>query len=692
MSAEDAKSLGANSVKAGYAYDRGITGKGVTIAIVDTGIDRDGPEFAGRISADSTSFDQKIARCATCPSETIRFDLDDKDGHGTKAASVAAAARDGNGMHGVAYESTILALKIAGPDLNGVVEGSTTPIRESDSPNAGLIAPAVKYAVEKGAFVISMSINGYATGQMAVEHKAAMDLVRGGNRLFVESVSNNVGEDSFSGKIAENLVGTDLSNKDWFLFAIRLDANLQPPSGNGNPGLLADRTLSVVASNVPVVDQNGQAATVTGNSFAAPGIAGGAALLKQYWPQLGGKEISRIMLDTATDLGTPGVDQVYGAGLLNIEKAMQAQAPTLGTASATNSSIADTSIVFSGAFGGSTGAAKFSEVAGQAVVLDKYGRDYAMDVSKVVGAFRQARGGISLVSLAMPVQQAYQAPAENQSSALRMAPAMDGRRAALPPTGRFAFRMSADTVVRGQVSGSIERSDLVTGSVLRPFGLQTQGTQIGFDQKGWSFSVANARSTQNRRGAGASTSTVTVTAPNGFTFGLANATEKGSALGMRGTGGFDVQGANTSLVTVGWAGRVGGFGLLGEVTGGRTSVDSRSSLISFDPVISSGFRLQADHGAFGGMAVFGLTSPLRVERARLNYSAPVAYDLASRSVVNENRVLDLAPSSREMNLEAGWSRMFGDTSFAFGAAYGMNAGNVAGASSAAGWVRLGKAF
>jgi len=47
---------------------------------------------------------------------------------------------------------------------------------------------------------------------------------------------------------------------------------------------------------------------VNGNSHSLAALADGAALLKQYWPHLGGKEISRIMLDIATDLGAPGVD------------------------------------------------------------------------------------------------------------------------------------------------------------------------------------------------------------------------------------------------------------------------------------------------------------------------------------------------------------------------------------------------
>ena len=92
--------LGAIASKAQAAYDRNITGKGVTVAVIDSGIAVTGPEFAGRISADSKSFDSKVARCDTCPAETVSFPLDDIVGHGTKVASVILAAKDGRGMAG----------------------------------------------------------------------------------------------------------------------------------------------------------------------------------------------------------------------------------------------------------------------------------------------------------------------------------------------------------------------------------------------------------------------------------------------------------------------------------------------------------------------------------------------------------------------------------------------------------------
>jgi hypothetical protein len=110
-----------------------------------------------------------------------------------------------------------------------------------------------------------------------------MDLVRTQNRLFAQSVSNFVDENSFTGQISQNLVGTDLANKDWFLFGIRVDTSLQAPSGNGLLGPMADRMLAVVAVDVQTVGKDGEAVTITGNSFAAPAIAGAAALLKPFW-------------------------------------------------------------------------------------------------------------------------------------------------------------------------------------------------------------------------------------------------------------------------------------------------------------------------------------------------------------------------------------------------------------------------
>ena len=63
----------------------------------------------------------------------------------------------------------------------------------------------------------------------------------------------------------------------------------------------------------------------SGTSFSAPRVVGTAALLRQKFPNLNGTQIKQVILQTATDLGTSGPDEVYGFGELNIENAMSPQ-------------------------------------------------------------------------------------------------------------------------------------------------------------------------------------------------------------------------------------------------------------------------------------------------------------------------------------------------------------------------------
>ena len=59
----------------------------------------------------------------------------------------------------------------------------------------------------------------------------------------------------------------------------------------------------------------------TGTSFAAPVISGAIATIKEAFPYMNATQITELLFTTATDLGEPGVDTVYGWGLLDMEKA-----------------------------------------------------------------------------------------------------------------------------------------------------------------------------------------------------------------------------------------------------------------------------------------------------------------------------------------------------------------------------------
>lgn len=105
----------------------------------------------------------------------------------------------------------------------------------------------------------------------------------------------------------------------------------------------------------------------------------------QNWPQLSSREIADILFDTATDLGAPGTDNVYGRGLVNLEEAIKPQGQTqvaVANASTSGSTeLTSTSLSLGGAFGAAPSAA-FSDV----LILDDYGRDYYVDLGQSVSA------------------------------------------------------------------------------------------------------------------------------------------------------------------------------------------------------------------------------------------------------------------------------------------------------------------
>ncbi|MFC4297458.1 S8 family serine peptidase [Castellaniella hirudinis] len=109
MDMEFRRSGALERINAQYAYARGYTGKGVLVAVLDSGLYAQHPEFRGRVVG-GWNFrpDQR-------PWDFADTDLDDDtgriEGHGTHVAGIIAAARDGAGMHGVAYEAGLLGLR-----------------------------------------------------------------------------------------------------------------------------------------------------------------------------------------------------------------------------------------------------------------------------------------------------------------------------------------------------------------------------------------------------------------------------------------------------------------------------------------------------------------------------------------------------------------------------------------------------
>jgi hypothetical protein len=274
-------------INAGYAYAHRLTGAGITIGVLDAGISPGHREFsdAGKLLPGFNAINGGT-------------DVTDRIGHGTHVAGLIAAERDGRGIMGVAYDARLLPVKVLGDDGRGSTQ---------------LLDRGLRYVIGK-APIVNISIGSDGVFNPAVLQEA----VRAG--MLIVAAAGNM-QASNPGWPARYARESWANNQIIAVGAV--DANNRIATFSNRAGDTAGWFL--VAPGVSILSSylNGQYATMSGTSMAAPLVTGAAALLKQQWPALAADQIANILFVTATDLGAPGIDPIYGRGLLNIEKAMQ---------------------------------------------------------------------------------------------------------------------------------------------------------------------------------------------------------------------------------------------------------------------------------------------------------------------------------------------------------------------------------
>lgn len=300
---EDLRSNGALAAHADAAYRAGATGRGVKIAVIDTGITPGLTEFGGRI--DPASADMAGTR-----------GLVDPGGHGTPVSSLVLAARDGRGMHGIAYDATLVSLNVSSPtgctssaDCRFVSQALIDAIDAAIAARVRVINMSFNYTVTYDAFVAA--VQRAAAGIVVVISAGNND--DGGRepllmaRSFAEAAPGSVviagGHDASGGfdhRFA-NQAGTGPSSA-WYLAALSRDVN--------------------------ATMRDGSLQALSGTSCSAATISGAVALVAQARPNLTGKQIVALLLANATDAGAPGLDPVFGNGILDLSKVFAALPPS----------------------------------------------------------------------------------------------------------------------------------------------------------------------------------------------------------------------------------------------------------------------------------------------------------------------------------------------------------------------------
>ena len=677
------------------AWTQGISGTGVTIGIVDTGIDAASPEFAGRIS--SASRDVAGSRTLT----------NAESDHGTRVALIAAAARDNTGIVGIAYNATIAAFRA---DSSGTCATADPAKLDSGCTFSDTnIAAGVNGAVAAGAKVINLSLGGSppnASLRNAVANAAASGVV----------VVISAGNDGDSTK-----AGVDPANPDPFAAGLRaagngnviiagsVDKNNVISGFSNKAGAEANWFLTARGERVCCVYENGSIKIITnadgtqsvyvfsGTSFAAPQIAGAAALLRQAFPNLTAAQVVNLLLTSANDGGDPGTDAIYGRGILSITKAFAPQGATSLAGSVTAIPLGSSTVVTSPAMGDATG-----KSAGlNAIVLDGYQRAYQYDLSS---ALRSAQVAPRLApALSREVQQVALG---NEQLSLSFSVDAGGRVQRLPWQGRlrltpedarvahvlagrvvariapnsklaFGFAQGADGLV-GQLQGQSQPAFLIA---------RAPGDDLGFGQDRllsmawrqqagrWGLSasaergapmsgapVGDAVTSSNRRQYDRATR-FGVSADRSFgaldlALGASWLREAHTVLGAALNPGLGGRGADSAFIDArgSWA-PAPGWRLSTQLRGGFTAPRAGGSLAAGGRLISSAWAIDgARENVFkpGDLLALRVSQPLRVERGGLSLNLPVDYSYATLQPTFAPRLLSLTPQGREVDTELVW--------------------------------------
>ncbi len=253
-------------------------GSGVTIAILDTGVDGSHPDLKDRMVSGWNFYDNNS-------------NTSDVHGHGTAVAGTAAGAmNNGTGVASVAGAARIMPVRISSPD--GWAYTST-------------VVNAITWAADKGARVINISFNGMAGNSSVV---SAADYAKNKGSLVVVSAGNDSTELNISWTTA--LIPVSATNSN--------DAK----TSWSNWGTFV--ALSAPGDNIWTTKAGGSYWQCYGTSFSAPVTSGVIALMMAANPGLSSGAIQELLYSTAVDLGATGKDSYYGYGRVHASAAVQA--------------------------------------------------------------------------------------------------------------------------------------------------------------------------------------------------------------------------------------------------------------------------------------------------------------------------------------------------------------------------------
>ncbi|MDZ4389470.1 MAG: S8 family serine peptidase, partial [Gemmatimonadales bacterium] len=274
----DTVGWGVTKINAPAAWSAGVTGAGVKVGIMDSGIDIAHPDLGvsggfdfTTSSASPTAYDDNIGIC---------------NGHGTHVAGIVAARQNGSGVVGVAPDAQLYSLKVFEIISGGCKAWGSNQIA------------ALDWAVANGIKVVSISIGGTNFSQ---SYQDAVTAATNAGVVVVAAAGNNSSNilnfpGAYSGVTAVGSVNSSNIRSSW--------------SNTGDNLWLAAPGEGIV-STMP----GGGTGSKSGTSMATPHVSGLAALYFQSSPGASAAQVRNALRDVAIDIDAPGWDVGTGWGL-----------------------------------------------------------------------------------------------------------------------------------------------------------------------------------------------------------------------------------------------------------------------------------------------------------------------------------------------------------------------------------------
>lgn len=314
----DAERVWGGADKALNIAPNGITGAGIKVAIIDSGIDSDHPDLAANIKgganwAPNGQTKDSSGYCSGGAENPANYE--DEHGHGTHVAGIVAAvdnaASGDGGLIGVAPQAGLYILRALDRCAYGYMDDVARAVEWASGLNGGVKAD-----------IISMSLACYYPAQPAAcddpVMRNAVNAAYANNILLVAAAGNN-GNSEGTG----DQVGYPAAYDSVIAVAATTSADIRALYSSTGPKV----ELAAPGASVYSTYLNGGYTYMSGTSMAAPHVAGLAALVKGANPGMTASAIRTRLQQTVTDMGAAGRDPQFGYGLINAPAAVGASPP-----------------------------------------------------------------------------------------------------------------------------------------------------------------------------------------------------------------------------------------------------------------------------------------------------------------------------------------------------------------------------